>query len=114
MERIFRSNWAIIPILAQRLMLNLRKVDYVDSQPVASKLLFATIPPDSKDDLGDVVDSFEMDADPSGLRPDSGACSASQTHRRSTQTLNVGMCPRTYGRCIFLHCPLAKQQPPGT
>ncbi|KAJ3509491.1 hypothetical protein NMY22_g16270 [Coprinellus aureogranulatus] len=45
----------IVPILAQRLMINLRKVDYIGSQPMASKLLFAASTPDSDDDLGDEV-----------------------------------------------------------
>lgn len=38
-----RSGSTIIPILAQRLLLNMRKVAYVGSQPVASKLLFAAL-----------------------------------------------------------------------
>ncbi|KAJ3529338.1 hypothetical protein NMY22_g9037 [Coprinellus aureogranulatus] len=39
-----------IPILAQRLMINLRKTDYIGSRPIASKLLFAPPPPGSEDD----------------------------------------------------------------
>ncbi|TEB28641.1 hypothetical protein FA13DRAFT_1793808 [Coprinellus micaceus] len=31
----------VIPILAQRLLINMRKIDYMGSQPIASKLLFA-------------------------------------------------------------------------
>ena len=40
------SVWDVfIPILAQRLMINMRKIDYVGTRPVASTLLFAA--PDS-------------------------------------------------------------------
>ncbi|KAJ3530831.1 hypothetical protein NMY22_g8412 [Coprinellus aureogranulatus] len=45
----------IVPILAQRLMINLRKADYIGSQPMASKLLFAASTPDSDDDFGDEI-----------------------------------------------------------
>ncbi|KAJ3540892.1 hypothetical protein NMY22_g4110 [Coprinellus aureogranulatus] len=39
---IERANFTVVPILAQRLMINLRRADYMGSEPVASKLLFAT------------------------------------------------------------------------
>ncbi|TEB28571.1 hypothetical protein FA13DRAFT_1815705 [Coprinellus micaceus] len=48
----------IIPILAQRLLLNMRKVDYAGSEPIASKLLFSPPVPG----IGD-----ELDLDRSGV-----------------------------------------------
>ncbi|TEB28585.1 hypothetical protein FA13DRAFT_1735423 [Coprinellus micaceus] len=57
----------IIPILAQRLLLNMRKVDYMGSEPFASKLLFAPPIPGEDDDPEAGLDSFEMAPDPSGL-----------------------------------------------
>lgn len=45
----------------------MRKVDYMGSRPVASKLLFAPPPPGSEDEVG----SFELDAAQAvGLTPD--------------------------------------------
>ncbi|KAJ3523713.1 hypothetical protein NMY22_g11317 [Coprinellus aureogranulatus] len=59
----------ILPILAQRLMLNLRTADYMGSRPYASKLLFAPPPPGSEDDLDhDIVDSFEASREGCRLR----------------------------------------------
>ncbi|KAJ3546852.1 hypothetical protein NMY22_g1886 [Coprinellus aureogranulatus] len=43
------SSFVVVPILAQRLMINLRKADYMGSQPIASTLLFAPPPPGSED-----------------------------------------------------------------
>jgi hypothetical protein len=57
-----------MPILAQRLLINMRKVDYMGSEPVASKLLFAAPTPGSDDDLEDDLNSSEMVARTSGLR----------------------------------------------
>ena len=60
-------------------MINMRKVDYMGSQPFASKLLFAPPQSDSEDDLDDDLDgSLEMSEDSSGLRHPSitGATSA--------------------------------------
>ncbi|TEB28620.1 hypothetical protein FA13DRAFT_1815723 [Coprinellus micaceus] len=55
----------IIPTLAQRLLINMRKVDYMGSEPIASKLLFAASAPGSEDDLE--FDSFELAPVPSGM-----------------------------------------------
>ncbi|TEB27475.1 hypothetical protein FA13DRAFT_1816390 [Coprinellus micaceus] len=59
----------IIPILAQRLLINMRKVDYMGSEPVASKLLFAPPAPgtESEDDLEEDLDSFDMASEPYAL-----------------------------------------------
>ncbi|TEB21346.1 hypothetical protein FA13DRAFT_1800006 [Coprinellus micaceus] len=62
------ANYVLIPILAQRLLVNMRKVDYMGSEPVASKLLFALPAPGSEDNLGNDFDSLEMTQEPSGLR----------------------------------------------
>lgn len=43
----------------------MRKVDYMGSEPVASKLLFAPPTPDSEDDLDSDLSSFEMASEPS-------------------------------------------------
>lgn len=40
-EASHSANFVVIPMLAQRLLINMRKVDYMGSQPLASKLLFA-------------------------------------------------------------------------
>ena len=50
----------------------MRKVDYMGSEPAASKLLFAPPAPGSEDDLEGDFDSFEMTPEPSGPR-DRGA-----------------------------------------
>ena len=44
---LYRANDIAIPIFAQRLMTNMRKVDYMGSEPYASKLLFAPANPGS-------------------------------------------------------------------
>ncbi|TEB28578.1 hypothetical protein FA13DRAFT_1815710 [Coprinellus micaceus] len=49
-----------IPVLAQRLLINMRKVDYVGSDPAASKLLFAPPGPGSEGDLDRDFDSIEL------------------------------------------------------
>ncbi|TEB28593.1 hypothetical protein FA13DRAFT_1711623 [Coprinellus micaceus] len=64
---VYLANYVLIPILAQRLLVNMRKVDYMGSEPVASKLLFALPAPGSEDDLGNDFDSLEMTQEPSGL-----------------------------------------------
>jgi len=46
----------------------MHKVDYMGSEPVASKLLFAPPLPGSEDDLEGDIDSFRMAAEASGLR----------------------------------------------
>ena len=46
----------------------MRKVDYMGSEPLASKLLFAPPAPGSEDDLEGDFDSFEMAPQPAGLR----------------------------------------------
>ena len=46
----------------------MRKVDYMGSEPLASKLLFAPPAPGSEDDLEGDFNSFEVDPQPSGLR----------------------------------------------
>lgn len=53
-------------MLAQRLLINLRKIDYMGSQPVASKLLFAPPAPGSEDDTEWHPDSIEMEEEHSG------------------------------------------------
>ncbi|KAJ3512736.1 hypothetical protein NMY22_g15246 [Coprinellus aureogranulatus] len=65
----------IIPIAAQRLMINLRKVDYMGSRPIASKLLFAPPPPGSEDDGEDDEhrrDQLEMNVERSNVRSCAG------------------------------------------
>ncbi|KAJ3545572.1 hypothetical protein NMY22_g2378 [Coprinellus aureogranulatus] len=55
------SDAVITPILAQRLMINLRKVDYMGSQPMASKLLFAPQSSEAEDDReGEELRNFEI------------------------------------------------------
>ena len=54
-------------MLAQRLLINMRKVDYMGSEPVASKLLFAPAAPDSDDDIEEDFDSDEIDQGSSGM-----------------------------------------------
>jgi hypothetical protein len=46
----------------------MRKIDYMGSEPVASKLLFAPPAPGSEDDLDGDFDSLEPAQEPSGLR----------------------------------------------
>ena len=46
----------------------MRKVDYMGSEPIASKLLFAPPAPGSKDDPEGDFESFEMTQEPSGQR----------------------------------------------
>ncbi|TEB35053.1 hypothetical protein FA13DRAFT_1728845 [Coprinellus micaceus] len=55
------ANEVVVSILAQRLLIDMRKIDYMGSQPVASKLLFAPPEPGSEGDL----DSFETTPEPS-------------------------------------------------
>ena len=63
-----RANEVVIPILAQRLLINMRKVDYVGSQPVASILLFASQGHAPESDLDGETGSFEMSAAPTSSR----------------------------------------------
>jgi hypothetical protein len=58
----------MIPILAQRLLINMRKVDYMGSEPVASKLLFAPPAPESEDDLEADFESCEMTPEHPAMR----------------------------------------------
>lgn len=56
-----------IPILAQRLIINLRSVDYVGAESVASKIMFAPLPRGKDDDTlydDGVIDSLEMNGVP--------------------------------------------------
>ena len=48
-----------MPILAQRLLINMRKVDYLGSKPIASKLLFTPPEPGSEDDIEGDSESVE-------------------------------------------------------
>lgn len=57
------SRSTIIPILAQRLLLNMRKVTYVGSQPAASKLLFAALEQRPHDDFGSHGEDSELTAE---------------------------------------------------
>ncbi|KAJ3546258.1 hypothetical protein NMY22_g2122 [Coprinellus aureogranulatus] len=55
------SSYVIVPILAQRLLLNMQKVDHVGSQPFASRLLFASTAFERESSTQDAVDnSIEM------------------------------------------------------
>ena len=67
-------------MLAQRLLLNMRTVDYMGSEPVASKLLFAPPAPGSEDDLEGDFDSFEMSPEasegPEGFKEGEGSNNA--------------------------------------
>ncbi|KAJ3516851.1 hypothetical protein NMY22_g14109 [Coprinellus aureogranulatus] len=57
------ANDLIIPVLAQRLMINMRKVDYMGSTPIASRLLFASAPRLADDDPnGEATESHELDS----------------------------------------------------
>ncbi|KAJ3548140.1 hypothetical protein NMY22_g1377 [Coprinellus aureogranulatus] len=73
---IQRCQIVVIPIAAQRLMINIRKVNYMDSRPIASKLLFAPLPPSSGDDGDEDRDSknhFKMSSEEFKFRPGSRA-----------------------------------------
>ena len=50
-----RLQYAIVPILAQRLMINMRRVDYLGSAPLASTLLFA--PQEESDGSDDSIEN---------------------------------------------------------
>ena len=64
----FRSSGEVtIPILAQRLLINMRKIDYMGSQPIASKLLFAPATGPDSDELEDEMNTFELAQE--GSRP---------------------------------------------
>jgi hypothetical protein len=80
---------ALNPILAQRLLINMRKVDYMGSQPVASKLLFAPPPPGSDDDLEDDPGFFEMAPGPSGAHHRGAVGKTSSTHEAREHGNNV-------------------------
>ncbi|TEB21339.1 hypothetical protein FA13DRAFT_1799994 [Coprinellus micaceus] len=62
------TNMVVIPMLAQRLLINMRKVDYMGSDPVATKLLFAHSAPGSEEDLEGDFDCIEMTQRPYELR----------------------------------------------
>ena len=63
--------YAIVPILAQRLMINMRKVDYLGSEPIASTLLFAPQGPSEKSEgcseNGVATATVQMSQEPSVL-----------------------------------------------
>jgi hypothetical protein len=65
---ISRANRVVIPILAQRLLINMRKVDYMGSVPVASKLLFAHSASVSEDNTESYLDSLAVAPVPPGHR----------------------------------------------
>ncbi|KAJ3528650.1 hypothetical protein NMY22_g9322 [Coprinellus aureogranulatus] len=65
------SSDVVTPILAQRLMINLRKADYMGSRPIASKLLFAPPLPGAEDDE-DHQDQFETSTEDSPVRHRAG------------------------------------------
>lgn len=50
----------VMPIFAQRLLLNVRQIDYIDSRPAASTLLFAPPPGASIDQ----PDTLELGSEP--------------------------------------------------
>jgi hypothetical protein len=77
------GNVVIMPILAQRLLINIRKVDYMGSEPVASKLLFAPPAPGSEDHEDD-LDFFEMAPERFGLRHRDRGVSAETSGVRGT------------------------------
>ena len=58
----------VFPILAQRLLIDMRKVDYMGPEPVASKLLFAPQALESGSAADAQFNSFEMDVKPDGIR----------------------------------------------
>jgi hypothetical protein len=67
---IHRISDVLIPILAQRLMINMRKVDYVGTRPYASTLLFAHSPPGGSEYVPNKMDdSLELYSTSSGIRP---------------------------------------------
>jgi hypothetical protein len=55
-----RASNVIIPILAQRLLNDMRKIDYMDSEPFASKLLFSPDALGLEDDPESELQSFEI------------------------------------------------------
>ncbi|TEB29603.1 hypothetical protein FA13DRAFT_1734381 [Coprinellus micaceus] len=63
----------------------MRKVDYLGSEPVASKLLFAPPTPGSEDDLDSDLSSIEMASDPSPISPRRGSGDTSEM-REATKT----------------------------
>ena len=63
---LHRGYGVVIPVLAQRLLLNMRKVDYMGTEPMASKLLFAVPPPESQGRAECDSDDFEMTESHSG------------------------------------------------
>ena len=79
----------VIPILAQRLLINMRKVDYMGSEPVASNLLFAPPPPGSEDGTEEEFDAVEMRQNPYVLRRRGSVSKASEKDEAGTQIRNV-------------------------
>ncbi|KAJ3528489.1 hypothetical protein NMY22_g9388 [Coprinellus aureogranulatus] len=80
---VYHSSEVVVPVLAQRLMVNMRKIDYMGSRPFASKLLFA--PPedetqsDLKNEIAAISGSSDMSYapwDPEGKR-EAEACGTS-------------------------------------
>ncbi|TEB28599.1 hypothetical protein FA13DRAFT_1793780 [Coprinellus micaceus] len=66
------ANRVVIPILAQRLLINMRKIDYMGSVPVASKLLFAHSASVSEGDTESYLNSLVVAQMPPGY-PNQGA-----------------------------------------
>ncbi|KAJ3540065.1 hypothetical protein NMY22_g4460 [Coprinellus aureogranulatus] len=80
------SQYVGIPILAQRLMINIRKTDYVGSRPIASKLLFAPPTPGSEDDEDPNQGNqhhFEVDTENSYVRRSGGDSPATRPSTRN-------------------------------
>ncbi|KAJ3546290.1 hypothetical protein NMY22_g2116 [Coprinellus aureogranulatus] len=70
----------VVPILAQRLLLNMRKVDYQGTECVGSKLLFAPGPRDSVDEFDEKErDTFKMQSVSSGIRSEEEPSTAAET-----------------------------------
>ena len=59
-----RATNVIIPILAQRLLIDMRKIDYMDSEPFASKLLFSSDVLGLEDNTESELQSFEINYQP--------------------------------------------------
>jgi hypothetical protein len=70
-----RANDIAIPIFAQRLMTNMRKVDYMGSEPYASKLLFAPANSGSETESGfddELASSLKTVSEPPSFRHPKG------------------------------------------
>lgn len=50
----------VIPVLAQRLLLNMRQVVYIDSPPLTSKLLFVPPVPSAANDMDSIEEATSV------------------------------------------------------